>query len=371
MKVAFLNLKRTHSLIKSEILQEINEVLESTQYVLGPKVESFEKAFAMAHHTQFCFGCSSGTDANHMALWALDIGPGDEVIMPANTFIATAWGATLCGATPVFVDCDPESYNINTNLIEEKITTRTKAIVAVHLYGQCADIDPISTIAIKHGLHLIEDAAQAHLSQYKGKSVGGLGDVGCFSFYPGKNLGAYGEGGAVTTNNASIAQKVKLIRNHGSEGKYNHVRYGHNYRMDGLQGAVLGIKLKYLKEWTETRRSIAHKYKEMLSDVASIKLPSEMPYSKHVYHLFVIQAENRDSLQQQLSNTGVDTGLHYPIPLHLQKCFSNLRYKSGSFPAAEELASKCLSLPIYPEMTEEEIAYVANQIRACYNYKAL
>jgi dTDP-4-amino-4,6-dideoxygalactose transaminase len=323
----------------------------------------------LAHQTKFCYGTSSGTDANHMALWALDLGPGDEVILPANTFIATAWGVTLCGATPVFVDCEPDSYNINPKLIEEKITSRTKAIVAVHLYGQCADIDPISAVATKHGLYLVEDAAQAHLSKYKGKCVGGLGDLACFSFYPGKNLGGYGEGGAVTTNNSTFAHNMKLIRDHGSEEKYQHIRYGHNYRMDGLQGAVLGIKLKYLNDWTEKRRSIAHKYQSMLSDVEPIKLPVEMPYAKHVYHLFVIQTENRNVLQDQLSKAGVHTGLHYPIPLHLQRCFRELGYHSGSFPAAEQLALKCVSLPIYPEMTDEEIIYVVNQIRSYYKFR--
>ena len=367
MKVAFVDLKQNYLSIKTEVLNEIHEVLESTQYILGPKVEAFEKAFALLHQTKFCYGTSSGTDANHLALWALGIGLGDEVILPVNTFIATAWGITLCGATPVFLDCDENSYTLNPDLIESKITANTKAIVAVHLYGQAADMDPIRKIALKHNLHLIEDAAQAHLAEYKGKPVGGLGDISSFSFYPGKNLGAYGEGGAVMTNDVSLAHQLKLTRDHGSEQKYHHVRFGHNYRMDGIQGAILGIKLKHLNEWTEKRRQIAQRYCELLQDIKGIKLPLEMSYAKHVYHLFVIQVENRTSLQNNLSAAGISTGLHYPIPLHLQTCFKQLGYVAGDFPKAEELANKCLSLPIYPEMKEEEIHYVATEIRKHFN----
>ena len=242
MKVAFLDLKENYLSIKAEILKEINDVLESTQYILGPKVEAFEKLFALSHQAEFCYGTSSGTDANHLALWALGIGPGDEVILPVNTFIATAWGVTLCGATPIFVDCEKNSYNIDPDLIEKKITSKTKAIVAVHLYGQSADIDPLKEIAAKHNLYLVEDAAQAHLAKYKGKYVGGLGELACFSFYPGKNLGAYGEGGAVMTNNLSLAHKVKLLRDHGSEQKYHHIIFGHNYRMEWHSGGCTGYK---------------------------------------------------------------------------------------------------------------------------------
>jgi dTDP-4-amino-4,6-dideoxygalactose transaminase len=366
MKVAFLDLKTNYLSVKTEILKEIGDVLESTQYILGPKVEAFEKSFASAHQTTFCYGTSSGTDANHLSLWALGIGPGDEVIIPVNTFIATAWGITLCGATPVFVDCDKDSYNIDPSLIESKITSRTKAIVAVHLYGQSADIDPIREIADTHNLYLIEDAAQAHLARYKGTMVGGLADIACFSFYPGKNLGAYGEGGAVMTNNSSLAHKIKLMREHGSEKKYHHVTFGHNYRMEGIQGAVLGVKLKYLEYWTERRRAIAKQYYQSLSDVKEIKLPMEMSYAEHVYHLFVIQAEDRYALQQKLSEAGISTGLHYPIPLHLQKCFASLGYTVGDFPNAEKLANQCLSLPMFPEMKKEEIEYVVRQIQKHY-----
>jgi dTDP-4-amino-4,6-dideoxygalactose transaminase len=285
--------------------------------------------------------------------------------LPVNTFIATAWGITLCGAVPVFVDCEAESYNIDAAKTEAKITSKTKAIIAVHLDGQPANMDTIKTIAEKYNLLLIEDAAQAHLAEYKGKPVGGLSDVASFSFYPGKNLGAYGESGAVTTNHDDIASRLRLIRNHGSENKYVHTVLGHNYRMEGIQGAILNVKLKYLAQWTEQRRSIAARYREFLGDVGGISLPKEMEYAKHVYHLFVIQSNDRDTLQGQLNNEGISTGLHYPIPLHLQPCFSYLHYRKGDFPIAETLAENCLSLPLFPEMTDREIEYVADKVRHC------
>lgn len=371
MKIPFIDLKANYLSIKDEILTEINQVLDNTAYILGPKVQHFENEFAKAHQTEHCVAVSSGTDANHLALWALGIKPGDEVIIPANTFIATAWGATLCGATPVFVDCEKDSYNINPELAEKAITSKTKAIVAVHLYGQPANLDPLKEIAEKHNIFLVEDSAQSHLAEYKGKKVGGLADCASFSFYPGKNLGAYGEGGAVSTNNADLAQKFKMLRDHGSNKKYFHEIYGHNYRMEGIQGAVLGVKLKYLDSWTQKRRSIAEKYKELLSDIDEIVLPQEMSYAKHVYHLYVIQSPERDKLQQKLAENGISTGLHYPLPLHLQQCFKHLGYKKGDFIQTENLAGKCLSLPIYPEMTDEQIAYVANQVRSFFNVKIL
>lgn len=364
MNVAFVDLKQNYLSIKNEIRQELDEVLESTQYIMGPKVAAFEAAFGTMHGSAYCFGTSSGTDANHLALWALNISPGDEVIVPVNTFIATAWGVTLCGAKPVFVDCNADSYTIDPQLIESSITPRTKAIVAVHLYGQPADMDPIREIAIRHNLFLIEDAAQAHLATYKGNRVGSLGDLASFSFYPGKNLGAYGEGGAVTTNNPEYARAVKLRRDHGSENKYHHEVLGHNYRMESIQGAILGVKLKYLEFWTAQRRAIAGKYRIMLEDVADIVLPREMDYAGHVYHLFVIQCKDRQALQSALAEANIATGLHYPVPLHLQTCFTNLGYRNGNFPIAEQLASQCLSLPLFPEMTDEQVEYVSLRIRA-------
>jgi dTDP-4-amino-4,6-dideoxygalactose transaminase len=366
MKIPFLDLKSNYLSVKDEVMKEIQDVLENTGYILGPKVAAFEKAFAEAHGVPFCTGVSSGTDANHLALWALGIGHGDEVILPANTFIATAWGATLCGATPVFADCEAGTYNLSAEAVEAAITPKTKAIVAVHLYGQPADMDALQAVADKHGIPLVEDAAQAHLAEYKGKRIGGIGKITSFSFYPGKNLGAYGEGGAVTTHDANLAEKVKLYREHGSSQKYYHQTYGHNYRMEAIQGAVLGVKMKYIQQWTDQRRAVAQQYKNLLNEVPHITLPLEASYAKHVYHLFVIQAEERDKLSQHLNENGVSTGLHYPLPLHMQECFRHLGYQEGQFPESEKIASKGLSLPMFPEMTTEQIEYVVSQVKSFY-----
>jgi dTDP-4-amino-4,6-dideoxygalactose transaminase len=366
MNIPFLDLKAQYRSIKDEVNAAIQNVLDNTAYILGKPVAEFEKAFGDAHETKYCAGVSSGTDGNHLVLWALGIKAGDEVIIPADTFIATAWGATLCGATPVFVDVDPESYNIDPAKVEAAITPRTKAIVAVHLYGQTSDMDLLREIAKKHKIYLVEDCAQSHLAEYKGHKAGSLGDAASFSFYPGKNLGAYGEAGAVTTNNEELGLLFKKIREHGSVKKYYHEVYGHNYRMEGIQGAVLGVKLKYLNDWTNNRRRVAAKYNELLKNVTEIKLPKEMAYGKHVYHLFVIQAQKRDELQTWLNNNGVATGLHYPIPLHMQECFLHLGYKKGDFPVTEQLADNCISLPMFPEMTDEQIAYVAETITSFY-----
>jgi dTDP-4-amino-4,6-dideoxygalactose transaminase len=372
MQVPFLDLKAQYRSIKEEVNSAIQNVLDDTAYVLGKAVSAFEKNFAEAHNVKNCVGVSSGTDGNHLALWGLGVGHADEIIIPANTFIATAWGATLCGAKPVFVDCEPDSYNIDPLKVEAAISSKTKAIVAVHLYGQPADLDPLREIAIKNGLFLAEDAAQAHIAEYKGRKVGGLSDVASFSFYPGKNLGAYGEGGAVTTNNDDLAINSKMIRDHGALQKYEHKIFGHNYRMEGIQGAVLNVKLKYLDKWTEERRKVAAKYRELLSDIEEIILPKEMNYAKHVYHLFVIQverkkskekSEKRDDLKNFLSEKGIASGLHYPIPLHLQMCFEHLGYKKGDFPVAEKLAETGLSLPMFPELSDNQIEYVCDSIK--------
>jgi dTDP-4-amino-4,6-dideoxygalactose transaminase len=372
MQIPFLDLKAQYSSIKEEVNKAIQNVLDNTAYVLGKPVSNFESAFANAHNAKYCSGVSSGTDGNHMVLWGLGVGPGDEVIIPANTFIATAWGATLCGATPVFVDCHPESYNIDPAKVEAAITKKTKAIVAVHLYGQPADMDPLMEIAKRHNIHLVEDCAQAHFAEYKNNKIGGLGIASSFSFYPGKNLGAYGEAGAVVTNDEQLARKFKMIRDHGAEQKYYHQVYGHNYRMEGIQGAVLGVKLKYLEGWTEGRRKVAAKYRELLADTEQIILPKEMEYSKHVYHLFVLQvkgengklkSEKRDGLQKYLGENGISTGLHYPVPLHLQPCFEHLSYKINNFPVSEELAQQELSLPMYPELKDDQIEYICSNIK--------
>ena len=372
MEVPFLDLKVQYKSIKNEIDSAIQKVIDNTAFILGPSVTEFEKDFAKMHNVKYCLGTSSGTDGNHLALWSLGIGPGDEIIIPANTFIATAWGATLCGATPVLVDCHSESYNIDPDKVRKTISKKTKAIVAVHLYGQPADMDALRQISEEHKIHLVEDAAQAHLAEYKGKKVGGLSEVTSFSFYPGKNLGAYGEAGAVVTNNDTIATKMKKLREHGQSKKYYHETYGHNYRMEGIQGAVLGVKLKYIDKWTNERRRVAQKYRELLGSLEQISLPKEMPNNRHVYHLYVIrintnnQQKNkklRDDLQSYLQENKISTGLHYPVPLHLQDCFKHLGYSRGDFPETEKLAESGLSLPMFPELSDNQIEYVAEKIK--------
>ena len=372
MKVPFLDLKIQYESIKNQIDPAIQNVIDNTAFILGKAVSDFEEKFAKEHQVKHCLGTSSGTDANHIALWSLGIKNEDEIIIPANTFIATAWGATLCGAKPVFVDCHPECYNIDPSKVEAAITKKTKAIVAVHLYGQPADMDPLREIAKKHNIFLVEDAAQAHLAEYKGKRIGGLSDACSFSFYPGKNLGAFGEGGAVATNNDDTFNYMKKLREHGQSQKYYHATLGHNYRMEGIQGAVLGVKLNYLPEWTNGRRRVAAKYKELLGTFDKVILPKEMPWAKHVYHLYVIRvvpkdqnnrSETRDLLQKYLNENDIATGLHYPVPLHKQECFKDLGYQNGNFPVTEELAETGLSLPMFPELKDEQINYVADKIK--------
>lgn len=366
MNVPFLDLKANYLSIKDEVAAEWAEVLENTYYVLGPKVAAFEKAFGEAHNVKHTLGVSTGTDGNHLGMLALGVGPGDEVIVPANTFIATAWGATLCGATPVFVDCEADSYNLDASKVEAAITDKTKAVIAVHLYGQPADMDAIQAVCDKHDLPLVEDCAQSHLAEYKGRKVGGLGSIASFSFYPGKNLGAWGEAGAVTTNDDKLAEFVGMFRNQGQEKKYYHKVYGHNYRMEALQGAVLGVKMKYIAQWTENRRKVAAYYNEHLAGIEELTLPVEKEYAKHVYHLYVVQSPKRDELGAHLGEQGVASGLHYPIPCHLQECFAHLGGKEGMFPNSEQLGKQCLSLPMFPEMNEEQMAKVVSAVKSYY-----
>ncbi len=363
MQVPFNDLRLLHSQLKREILDSIDNIIDNSSFILGPGVRNFENDFASAIGVKHCTGVSSGTDANHLALWANGIGPGDEVIIPANTFIATAWGVTLCGATPVFADCESDSYNIDPADVERKITSKTKAVVPVHLFGQTADMDSIKSLCNSKNILVLEDAAQAHFAEYKGKIAGSLSLAASFSFYPGKNLGAIGEAGALTTNSDELDSKFRLLRDHGSEKKYYHNEFGHNYRMDGIQGAVLGIKLRHLKEWTELRRKAAKFYDSQLSGIEGLITPSEMPYAKHVYHLYVIKCPKREQLIQFLGENGISTGLHYPVPLHLQECFSSLGHKAGDFPQTEELANNCVSLPLYPGITEEQLGYVCEKIK--------
>lgn len=360
--VPFVDLQAQYREIKAEVDASIARVLESAAFVLGREVEAFEAAFAEYTGARFCIGVNSGTAAIQLALTACGVGPGDEVIVPANTFFATAEAVSTAGAKPVFVDSDAISYTIDAGKIEAAITNRTRAIIPVHLYGQAADLDAVSEIAARHGLLVIEDAAQAHGSLYRGRRVGALGQAGCFSFYPGKNLGAYGEGGAVVTDDPEVARRVRMLRDHGSERKYHHEMIGYNFRMESIQGAVLNVKLRHLDGWNELRRTHAARYRELLSD-SSLILPREMEYAHHVYHLYVVQTEERGALQEALHEAGVQTGIHYPVPVHLQPAYAALQYKSGDFPEAERQARRVLSLPMYPELKDEQIVRVAEAIR--------
>ncbi|NIO20787.1 MAG: aminotransferase class I/II-fold pyridoxal phosphate-dependent enzyme, partial [Candidatus Aenigmarchaeota archaeon] len=312
--------------------------------------------------TAFAAGVGSGTEALWLALLALGIGPGDEVITAPNTFIATAEAISFCGARPVFVDIDEETHNITPALIEAAVTDKTAAIIPVHLFGQCADMDPILKIARKHGLFVVEDAAQAHGAEYKGKKAGSMGDAGCFSFYPGKNLGAYGEAGAVVTNDPEIDQKVRMLRDHGQAKKFDHALIGWNSRMDGFQGAILSVKLKYLDEWNEARRGNAKLYDKLLSGIDGIITPQEAEFNRHVYHLYAIRAKLRDALMKSLAEKEIFCGIHYPVPVHLQKSYEFLGYKKGDFPVAELYAEEYISLPMFPELSKDQIDYVSREI---------
>ena len=367
MKVNFLDLKSQYLSIKPEIDAAIQNVLDKTAFAAGPFVKEFEENFARAHGAKFCVGVNSGTAALHIAFMAIDLKPGDEVIVPANTFFATPEAVSLSGATPVFVDNEEQFYNIDPLKIEQAITSKTKAIVAVNLYGQPAQLDTIKSIAEKHNLLLIEDCAQSHLATYKGKSTGTYGIMGCFSFYPGKNLGAYGEGGAVITDDEALYKKMMALRDHGSSKKYFHDYIGHNYRLEGIQGAILNVKLKYLPSWTETRRTNAKLYKQYLSGIKNIILPEEIDGAYSVYHLYVVRVPRREELMQFLQDNGIYTGIHYPIPCHRQKAYDFLGYNVGSFPVSEKYATEILSLPMSEQVNEEQIQYVCQKIKEFYN----
>lgn len=363
MTVPFLDLKLQYAALKDEIVPAIMETIESTQFILGKAVEQFETDFAAAHGMKHCVAVGTGTDALHLALWAKNIGPGDEVITVAHTFIATAEAISLCGATPVFVDVDPLTYTMDPKQLERAITKRTKAIIPVHLYGQPAAMDEIMTIATGRGVMVLEDACQAHLATYDNRFVGQFGMAGAFSFYPGKNLGAYGEAGGITTNDDQLAIEMRRLRDHGQIKKYHHAQWGHNYRMDGIQGAVLGVKMRYIDAWTDARRRHAKTYGEKLGGVGDVVLPREDSRAKHVYHLYVIQTKFRDALQAHLTNKGIGTGLHYPIPLHLQDAYKSLGYGKGQFPVTEQVAAHGLSLPMFAELTSEQITYVVDSVK--------
>lgn len=360
--VPFVDLKAQYQTIKSEIEAAISRVVESGRYILGPEVENFEKDFAEYVGARFCVGVNSGTAALQLALMATGVGATDEVIVPANTFFATAETVSTAGARPVFVDADAVAYTIDVSKIENAITPRTRAIIPVHLYGQPADLDPIFEIARRHNLSVIEDAAQAHGAEYKGHRVGALGDVGCFSFYPAKNLGAYGDAGAIVTDDDMVARRIRLLRDHGSDRKYYHEIVGYNFRLETLQAAVLAVKLRHLESWTRLRRRHAAQYHELLK-TSSLVLPRELEYARHVYHLYVVQSDRRDELQRKLAAAGVQTGIHYPVPIHLQPAYSSLGYRAGDFPETEKQSQRVLSLPMFAELTDVQINLVAEALK--------
>jgi len=363
-KVPFLDLKKQYFSIKQEIDDAIKKSIENTAFILGPAVEEFEKNFANFCGVKYAVGVNSGTEALHLALLSLGIGPEDEVITVPNTFIATAEAISHAGAKPIFVDVGKEDYNMNPDLIEEKINVNTKAIIPVHLFGNPCDMDRINEIAKKHNLLVIEDACQAHGAEYKGKRVGSLSDIAAFSFYPGKNLGAYGEGGIIVTNNKDLADKCRLLRAHGEYPKNIHSFVGYNYRMHGLQGAILNVKLKYLDQWNEARRKKAELYNKLLKDYVVIPKISEI--KNPVFHLYVIRTQRRDELKEFLKLKSIDTGIHYLFPIHLQEAYKHLNLGEGDYPIAEKYAKEILSLPIFPELTEEQISYIAGSIKEFY-----
>jgi dTDP-4-amino-4,6-dideoxygalactose transaminase len=362
--IPFLNLKTQHQTLKAEILSAVSEVLDSTAFAGGQFVTKFEEEFAAYCGTKCAVGVGNGTDALWFALLALGIGPGDEVITVPNTFIATAEAITYCGAKPVFIDVDEETYTMDPRLIERAITPRTRAIIPVHLYGQMADMDPILQIARKHNLFVIEDACQAHGATYKGRIAGSMGDVGCFSFYPGKNLGACGEAGASVTNSVELRNKMAMFRDHGQAKKYYHSVVGWNGRMDGIQGAILSIKLKHLRDWTDSRRSHAKAYSAALSHVPGVLAPKEAADRTHVFHLYVLRVKNRDAMLKTLAERGVNCAIHYPVPLHLQEAYSSLGIRPGSLPVSERCAQEIISLPMFPELTAADIEKVVSEIAA-------
>jgi dTDP-4-amino-4,6-dideoxygalactose transaminase len=380
MKVPFLDLKAQYESIKDEINEAIQQVIDSCAFAGGPFVEAFEKNFAEFCRCKHCVGAGSGTEALWMVLLALGVGPGDEVITVPNTFIATAEAISFCGATPVFIDIDEKSYTMDpikltefidqkcsfdqstSKLVNQSTNRPVRAVIPVHLFGQMADMDPIMEIARKHELFVIEDACQAHGAEYKEKRAGSIGDAGCFSFYPGKNLGAYGEAGAITTNNEELAQKMFMFRDHGQSKKYFHNMIGWNARMDGLQGAILNVKLKHLPKWNEARRKIAIKYDNLLKNLDDLIIPQEANYAKHVYHIYAIRVKNRDALLKDLADNDIFCGIHYPISVHLQEAYSELDNQNFNLPISEKVVSELLSLPMYPELADDQQRRVRDKI---------
>jgi dTDP-4-amino-4,6-dideoxygalactose transaminase len=356
--IPFLDLKAQYASIKGEVDAAVLNVLASAQYVLGDEVAAFEREFAAYCDAKHAIAVNTGTSALHLALLAAGVGPGDEVITVPFTFVASVSAVCYTGATPVFVDIDPTTFTMDPAKLEAAITARTKAIVPVHLYGQMAEMAPIMEIADRYGIPVIEDACQAHGAEYRKQRAGSIGISGCFSFYPGKNLGACGEGGIVVTSDDAHAKTIRMLRDWGQEQRYHHALKGFNYRMDGIQGAILRVKLRHLEDWTEARRAHARHYSALLAGSRQVAAPAELADRRHVYHIYAVRTRDRDGLQRALQAEGVQTGLHYPIPVHLQKAHADLGYKAGAFPESEAAAREVLSLPIYPEMTSRQVEQV-------------
>jgi dTDP-4-amino-4,6-dideoxygalactose transaminase len=361
--IPFLDLQAQYRQIKPKLDIAVMRVIDSAQFVLGPEVATFEECFADYCDTKHCIGVNSGTSALHLGLLAAGIGPGDEVITVSMTFVATTAAILYCGAKPVFVDIDTETWTMDPKLVEAAITPRTKAILPVHLHGVMADMDPIIEVARRNGLVVIEDAAQSHGAEYKGRRAGSIGDIGCFSFYPGKNLGAYGEGGAVVTNHPELAHRIALLRDWGQESKYQHVIPGYNYRMDAIQGAVLKVKMDHIESWTEGRRRVAAQYDRLLANGRSQwQWPASPPQSRHVCHVYAIRTVDRDRVKTALDTAGIGTSIHYPIPVHLQKAYADLGYRRGDIPVTEAAADQFLSLPIYAELQPDQVTTVVQEL---------
>jgi dTDP-4-amino-4,6-dideoxygalactose transaminase len=370
MKIPFLSFEGMHPAIKTEIMQEFGNFFDSNWYILGERVKKFEKEYAVFNKVNYCVGVSNGLDALHIALKVLGIQAGDEVIIPSNTYIATALAVSYVGATPVLAEPDTSTYNIDPKQIEAVITSKTKAILPVHLYGQACDMQSIMQLADKYHLSVVEDNAQAHGAMFNNILTGSWGHINATSFYPGKNLGALGDAGAVTTNNEELAHNASVLRNYGSQKKYYNEVVGYNMRLDECHAALLSVKLKYLDGWTNQRQQIAGWYDELLKNTGDIILPAVHTAATHVYHLYVIRTDNRDALQKYLNENGIGTLIHYPVPLHLQQAYSNLQLKKGDYPIAEKIADTCLSIPLWPGMTQVHVQYVADTIRKFFNTRS-
>jgi len=364
MQVPFLDLHAANSALRDELRNAMHAVVEAGAFAGGPFVETFEREFAAYCGVKHAAGVGNGTDALWLAMLAMGVGPGDEVLTVPNTFFATAEAISLTGAVPVFVDVDADTYTLDPARLAAALTSRTRAIIPVHLYGQSADMAPIMEFARAHGLYVIEDASQAHGARYRGQAIGGMGDAVCFSFYPSKNLGAFGEAGAVVSNRADLIAQVKILRDHGQPRKYEHAVRGWNARMDGIQAAVLSVKLPHLDEANAARHRHAARYRELLQDQNTVRLPAVAEYARHVYHVFAVRCPQRDLVLQNLTALGIGCGIHYPVPLHLQRAYADLRLGPGSFPVAERCAAEELSLPMFPSLADDQIQFVAEKLQA-------